>query len=238
MKISRSPPRHRCPRHRRVRIRAVPRRHGRAQPFDGYLFGGNFGHFHDFNNDCCHTDLGVDDHSIYGGRIGYNFNNLWEVESEFAQTNTHLTSTSTTTSPKERIGDLRFQYFMGYMTFNFGSGRFVPYFTLGSGAANLEAGVPGPSRTPRSATRRRRRRHQVLLQPALRAAARRPLLLDLSERPGDLRARLLHEQHLGDEPLDERRLHRGLLVMARQMLLTLGKTNSQTPLPGGGRGRG
>ena len=118
------------------------------------MFGGNIGHFHDFNNDCCHTDLGVDDHSTYGGRVGYNFNNLWEVEAEFAQTNTHLSLDFNDNTPKERIGDLRFQYYMAYMTLNFGSGRFVPYFTLGSGAANLKPEFRAPSRTRRSATRR------------------------------------------------------------------------------------
>ena len=112
-------------------------------PFYGYLFGGNIGHFHDFNDDCCHTDLGVDDHSVYGGRIGYNFNNLWEVEGEFAQSDTHLKLDFNDNQPDQRIGDLRFQYYMAYMTVNFGSGRFVPYFTLGSGAANLKPEFPG-----------------------------------------------------------------------------------------------
>jgi opacity protein-like surface antigen len=116
--------------------------------FAGYLVGGNIGHFRDFNNDCCHTDLDVDDHLAYGGRIGYNFNNLWEVETEFAQSDTHLDLDHHNNLPDERIADLRFQYFMGYLTLNFGSSRFVPYFTLGSGAANLRSeflGLPSNS---------------------------------------------------------------------------------------------
>ncbi len=116
-------------------------------PFYGYLFGGNIGHFHDFNNDCCHTDLEVDDHQAYGGRIGYNFNNLWEVETEFTQSDTHLELDHHDNFPNERIADLRFQYFMAYMTLNFGSSRFVPYFTLGSGAANLRSEFPGFSQS-------------------------------------------------------------------------------------------
>jgi opacity protein-like surface antigen len=111
--------------------------------FAGYLVGGNIGHFRDFNNDCCHTDLDVDDHLAYGGRIGYNFNNLWEVETEFTQSDTHLDLDHHNNLPDERIADLRFQYFMGYLTVNFGSSRFVPYFTVGSGAANLRSEFSG-----------------------------------------------------------------------------------------------
>ncbi len=116
--------------------------------FAGYLVGGNIGHFRDFNNDCCHTDLDVDDHLAYGGRIGYNFTNLWEVETEFTQSDTHLDLDHHNNLPDEQIADLRFQYFMGYLTVNFGSSRFVPYFTVGSGAANLRsefAGFPSNS---------------------------------------------------------------------------------------------
>ena len=111
--------------------------------FAGYLVGGNIGHFRDFNNDCCHTDLDVDDHVAYGGRIGYNFNNLWEVEGEYTQSDTHLELDTHNNLPNQQIADLRFQYAMGYMTLNFGSSRFVPYFTLGSGAAILRTQFPG-----------------------------------------------------------------------------------------------
>src|SRR4051812_26028120 len=114
-------------------------------PFAGYLFGGNLGHFHDFNSDDFdHTHLDVEDHVTYGGRVGYNFTNLWEAELEYAQSDTHLELDSHHDNvPDQRFGDLRFQYFMAYMTLNFGHGRFVPYFTLGSGAANLRQEFPG-----------------------------------------------------------------------------------------------
>jgi|RhiMetdeSRZDD1v2_1073273.scaffolds.fasta_scaffold00508_12 opacity protein-like surface antigen len=112
--------------------------------FAGYLVGGNIGHFHDFNNNCCHTDLDVDDHLAYGGRIGYNFNNRFEIETEYTQSDTHLELDTHNNLPNQQIADLRFQYFMAYMTVNFGgSSRFIPYFTLGSGAANLRSEFPG-----------------------------------------------------------------------------------------------
>lgn len=112
-------------------------------PFAGYLFGGDFGD-PDFNDDDRNGhdgdrfDLEADDDAIYGGRVGYNFTNLWEMELEYAQSNTDLVL-DVHNAPDQRLADLRFQYFMGYLTVNFGSGRFVPYFTIGSGAADLRA---------------------------------------------------------------------------------------------------
>jgi opacity protein-like surface antigen len=109
--------------------------------FYGWMWGGNIGRFHDFE-DCCHSDLEVHDHQAYGGRIGYNFNNMWEVETEYTQYNTHL-DINRHNAPDQRIGDIDFHYFMAYMTINFGgSSRFVPYFTLGSGAANVKPDFP------------------------------------------------------------------------------------------------
>jgi hypothetical protein len=109
-------------------------------PFAGYLFGGRFGDF-DFDDDFDHGDrphLEVDDDAVYGGRVGYNFTNLWQMELEYAQSDTSL-DLDLRNAPDERLVDLRFQYFMGYLTLNFGQGRFVPYFTIGSGAADLRA---------------------------------------------------------------------------------------------------
>jgi len=115
--------------------------------FGGYLFGGGLGHFHDFTDDnCCHdTRLTVDNDAYYGGRVGYNFSQFWEVETEFAQSKTHLEIEDHHHDfPDVRVGDLRFDYFMAYMTLNFGRmSRFVPYFTLGSGAADLHQHIPG-----------------------------------------------------------------------------------------------
>lgn len=114
-------------------------------PFAGYLFGGNFGHFDDFG-DFHHTRVDVDDHVAYGGRVGYNFTSMWEVEVEYAESNTHLELEGDRHGnlPDQRIGDMKFEYFLAYMTVNFGgSSRFVPYFTIGSGGANLVPFVPG-----------------------------------------------------------------------------------------------
>lgn len=105
--------------------------------FAGYLFGGDFGHSNVFGT-AGHVD--VQDHLFYGGRIGYNFTDLWQVEFEYAQDPTHIEVHpfhGNTNLPNVEVGDLKFEYFMAYMTLNFGHGRWVPYFTLGSGAANL-----------------------------------------------------------------------------------------------------
>jgi opacity protein-like surface antigen len=111
-------------------------------PFAGYLFGGNFGHFNDFDFERSRVE--VDDHVIYGGRVGYNFTNLWEVELEYAQSDTHLDLESFHSNvPDQQIGDMKFEYFLAYLTLNFGSGRFVPYFTIGSGGANLVPFIAG-----------------------------------------------------------------------------------------------
>jgi opacity protein-like surface antigen len=115
-------------------------------PFAGYLFGGQFGRSFDDEFDH-HSRLEVDDEIIYGGRIGYNITSLIEIEAEYAQSETELVfddhSHDESGDGEDRIGDLRFQYFMGYATFNFGHGRAVPYFTIGSGAANIRVRIPG-----------------------------------------------------------------------------------------------
>jgi len=106
--------------------------------FAGYLLGGNFGHSSDFGFNNAHID--VQDDVYYGGRLGYNFTPLWEVEVEYAQSKPHLEAVpfhDNSNVPGVRIGDIKFEYYMAYMTLNFGHGRWVGYFTLGSGAANL-----------------------------------------------------------------------------------------------------
>jgi opacity protein-like surface antigen len=116
-------------------------------PFAGYLFGGQFGR--SFNDDFDrHSRLQVDDDVVYGGRVGYNITSLIEVETEYAQSETQLefdrhSRRDSDGHDEDRIGDLRFQYFMGYGTFNFGRGRMVPYFTIGSGAARIRLHIPG-----------------------------------------------------------------------------------------------
>lgn len=119
-------------------------------PFAGYLFGGQFGRTFDDNFDR-HSRLQVDDEAVYGGRLGFNITSLFEIEFEYAQSETELVFDGRDDfAPDDRIGDLRFQYFMGYATFNFGRGRAVPYFTIGSGAAHIRpriSGVPTDSDT-------------------------------------------------------------------------------------------
>ncbi len=119
-------------------------------PFAGYLFGGQFGRTFDDDFDR-HSRLQVDDEAVYGGRLGFNITSLFEIEFEYAQSETELVFEGRDDfAPDDRIGDLRFQYFMGYATFNFGRGRAVPYFTIGSGAAHIRpriSGVPTDSDT-------------------------------------------------------------------------------------------
>ena len=110
--------------------------------FAGYLFGGDFGHTSDFGPS---GRVDIDDHLYYGGRVGYNFTSLWEVEFEYAQDPTHLSLhpfRGNGNLPDVGIGDVKFEYFMANMTLNFGHGRWVPYFTIGSGAAHIVPTVP------------------------------------------------------------------------------------------------
>jgi len=110
-------------------------------PYAGYLFGGNFG---DTQVDFTPYRLAVDDDAIYGGRLGFNFNSLLELEFEYGYDKTSLILDSDSSFvPPQFIGDLTLQYYMGWGTFNFGHGRLVPYFTIGSGVANLKPSISG-----------------------------------------------------------------------------------------------
>ena len=78
--------------------------------------------------------------------LGFNATSLFEFELEYAYFKTHFTEDPCCifTPPPTGLGDLKIQYFMGYATFNFGgTNRFIPYFTVGAGAANLDPDVPG-----------------------------------------------------------------------------------------------
>jgi opacity protein-like surface antigen len=111
-------------------------------PYAGWLFGGNFGNaqieFSPF-------EVGVDDDAVYGGRLGFNFSSLMELEFEYAYFKTQFQEDPCCifVPQPDDLGDLKIQYFMGYATFNFGHSRLVPYFTIGAGAANLDPDVPG-----------------------------------------------------------------------------------------------
>ena len=112
--------------------------------FAGYLFGGGLGHGPaDANfNYPYHVDIGDD--LNYGGRIGYNFNSVFETEFEYARTETNFVANPDHSNlPNVDFGNLTLQYFMGYLTFNFGHGRLVPYFTIGGGVADFDTTVPG-----------------------------------------------------------------------------------------------
>ena len=111
-------------------------------PFAGWLFGGEFSHSHGFDFD--HTHVDVDDDVTYGGRIGYNFTSLFQIEGEYSRTETHFVLRQRHFDDV-RLGDLRMEYFLGYLTFNFGHGRVVPFFTIGAGGANLVPEVLGTS---------------------------------------------------------------------------------------------
>jgi outer membrane beta-barrel protein len=120
-------------------------------PFAGYLFGGQFGRTFDDDFDQ-HFRLEVDDELAYGGRIGFNITSLFEIEAEYAQSETELvfddhSHDGSDDRDESRVGDLRFQYFLGYGTFNFGRGRMVPYFTVGAGAATIKATIAGVRET-------------------------------------------------------------------------------------------
>ncbi|HWZ86824.1 MAG TPA: outer membrane beta-barrel protein [Thermoanaerobaculia bacterium] len=119
--------------------------------FAGYLVGGTFGDGAGFTAYPYRYHVDVGDDLNYGGRVGYNFNSLFEAEFEYARTDTNFVRHAVHFDvPNQDFGDFGIQYFMGYLTFNFGHGRGVPYFTMGGGVADLKAtfdGVPSFSKT-------------------------------------------------------------------------------------------
>ena len=56
---------------------------------------------------------------------------------------TRTSSCGWTMRPTRRSAICKVEYFMSYATFNFGHSRFVPFFTIGAGAANLVPNVAG-----------------------------------------------------------------------------------------------
>ncbi|HTR03153.1 MAG TPA: outer membrane beta-barrel protein [Thermoanaerobaculia bacterium] len=108
--------------------------------FAGYLVGGHFGDVPatpDYNYG---YRLDIGDDVAYGGRLGYNFNNTFEAEFEYSRSPTNLqVDPFRSNLPTVDFAPLTLQYFMGYLTFNFGRGRSVGYFTIGGGAADFQA---------------------------------------------------------------------------------------------------
>jgi len=108
--------------------------------FAGYLVGGHFGDVPGFATYPDGYRLDIEDDVNYGGRLGYNFNNTFEVEFEYARTPSNLQIDPFRSNlPTINFAPLTIQYFMGYMTFNFGRGRNVGYFTVGGGAGEFSA---------------------------------------------------------------------------------------------------
>lgn len=114
-------------------------------PFYGYLFGGNFpagstSQFPDIRAE-------VRDHGAYGVGIGYFINSAIEIESRWSHTETGLADhhnsdgTSLHHGDGPTVADLKIDYFLGYVTYNFGHRRWVPYATIGMGAARLDPGA-------------------------------------------------------------------------------------------------
>jgi opacity protein-like surface antigen len=110
-------------------------------PFAGYLLGGEFARgttsVFDFRVD-------VDDEATYGIRLGYNITDSFEIEAQASHTETAFVTDDDELFGDEGddLGDLDIDYFLGYMTFNFGNRRAVPYVTLGAGVARLDPDVP------------------------------------------------------------------------------------------------
>jgi len=108
--------------------------------FAGYLVGGHFGDVPGTPLYQYGYRLDIGDDVNYGGRIGYNFNNTFEAEFEYARTPSQLQIDPFRSNlPTVDFAPLTIQYFMAYMTFNFGRGRSVGFFTIGGGAADFQA---------------------------------------------------------------------------------------------------
>jgi len=120
------------------------RNHFEISPFGGYLFGG---HFDRGSNSLFTTDVDVDDQATYGARFGYLFNRYFELEFQYSRTESHFVTHNGDQlfgPDAQPLGKLNIDYFLGYMTFNFGHNpHVIPYITLGAGAANLDPTVAG-----------------------------------------------------------------------------------------------
>lgn len=113
-------------------------------PFYGYLFGGTLpgGSTSQFSN-----RVDVADHDTYGVGIGYFVNSTIEIEGRWAHTDTgfvdgqHSNGSSHHNGDGPRVANLKIDYLLGYATLNFGHARWVPYVTVGMGAALLDPGT-------------------------------------------------------------------------------------------------
>ncbi|HKF42120.1 MAG TPA: outer membrane beta-barrel protein [Thermoanaerobaculia bacterium] len=119
-------------------------RHGTVEisPFGGWMFGGSFPAG---STDLFNQKVDVQDEAIYGGRVGWNFTNLFEFEAFYAHSGTHFVSTRDDVlfAPSgTKLGDLSIDYALGLMTLNFGRNPYVtPFVSFGMGAAHLDPDV-------------------------------------------------------------------------------------------------
>ena len=113
-------------------------------------FGSDSFQFTD-NNGLFTSKVDIEDHVTYGGRIGWNITSTFEAEAQFSRAETHFVSPGGDVlfgASGTRLGDLTLDYALGYMTFNFGRRRVVPYVTFGMGAARLDPDVCGVRPAP------------------------------------------------------------------------------------------
>jgi opacity protein-like surface antigen len=110
-------------------------------PFAGYLFGGEFARG---TTSLFDVRVDVDDEATYGIRLGYNITDNFEIEAQASHTETAFVTDDDELFGDEGddLGDLDIDYFLGYMTFNFGHRRAVPYVTVGAGVARLDPDIP------------------------------------------------------------------------------------------------
>jgi opacity protein-like surface antigen len=110
-------------------------------PFAGYLFGGEFARG---TTSAFDSRVDVDDEATYGIRLGYNITDNFEIEAQASHTETAFVTDDDELFGDEGddLGDLDIDYFLGYMTFNFGHRRAVPYVTVGAGVARLDPDIP------------------------------------------------------------------------------------------------
>jgi len=112
------------------------------EPFAGYLWGGTFAHG---TTALFTSSVDVADHVTYGGRIGFNATQVFQVEFQYSRTDTTFTTPNgggIFGPGPAKLGNLAIDYFLAYTTFNFGHWRFVPYITVGAGVANMNPEVP------------------------------------------------------------------------------------------------
>ena len=184
--------------------------------FAGYLVGGHFGDVPGTPRSTS-TDIGSTSAttSTTAAASATTSTALFELEFEYSRTPTHLQIDPFRSNlPTVNFAPLTVQYFMGYLTFNFGRGRSVGVLHHRRRRRRFRRVVHrhrGPVEDVRDGGDRRR--VQVLLQSPLRAAFRRAPLFDgRGFKDLLLRLRLLLPRHdVGVELRPQRRLHRRVL---------------------------